>query len=651
MNRILEIGLSNAVVATGLALLAALVGRLVRRPALAHVLWLLVLLKLVTPAFWAVPVSWPQAFAPPARTPDPDLVAPSPAVSQEAAPQGEDIASLREWEAVSDISEADATNRREVEPTQTSWETAKASLAGIPWISVIAAGWLAGAVVVLAIAGWRVACFHRLLRFGRRAPASLQEEAHQLARQLGLAWCPQLWIVPGSVAPLVWAVGGAARLVLPSHLLERLGRQQRETLLAHELAHVLRRDHWVRWLELVVTALYWWHPAAWWARREIQQLEEECCDAWVVLTLPDAVRSYARTLLETVNFLADARPALPPVASGFGYVSLLKRRLNMILSQPPSPRLSWPALLGALLFGALVLPAAPQRATAQSADDEVIVQTADEPSEAQPSPRSADTRDLDRRLRALERKMDRVIQALEKSQAAPAGATPKPSDGQKEELRGRAEMEQARQHLRTMLEMQKRRAEESRRFAEDARRRVKEGRSEDDEPKDKVKEKAGKALTSEQARDLERQLQQAISQAINPERLKEMEKRIEKTVGQSMDPKRLESMGKEIEAAVNRAIDPKRLEAMSRQIEQAVNRAVQQDQGAKQQTEVRERQRTEQRERTRTMRGAGAGSGAGGSARPESTGRGDLERRMDRLEERMDRLIQALETSRKPSTR
>src|SRR5215831_11016869 len=49
MGTLLEIALSNAAVAALLALMAAGLSSLCRRPALAHRLWLLVLLKLVTP--------------------------------------------------------------------------------------------------------------------------------------------------------------------------------------------------------------------------------------------------------------------------------------------------------------------------------------------------------------------------------------------------------------------------------------------------------------------------------------------------------------------------------------------------------------------------------------------------------------------------
>src|SRR5438874_5881737 len=58
MDWLLQVGLSNAVVATILAVIAALAGWVGRRPALTHALWLLVLIKLITPPFYPVSVSW-----------------------------------------------------------------------------------------------------------------------------------------------------------------------------------------------------------------------------------------------------------------------------------------------------------------------------------------------------------------------------------------------------------------------------------------------------------------------------------------------------------------------------------------------------------------------------------------------------------------
>ncbi len=55
MTSWLEIGLSNALVATGLALVAAAVGRLSRHPKVAFAAWALVLAKLLMPPVAGIP--------------------------------------------------------------------------------------------------------------------------------------------------------------------------------------------------------------------------------------------------------------------------------------------------------------------------------------------------------------------------------------------------------------------------------------------------------------------------------------------------------------------------------------------------------------------------------------------------------------------
>src|SRR5205807_7205667 len=113
------------------------------------------------------------------------------------------------------------------------------------------------------------------------------------------------------------------------------------------------------WLELVALGLYWWCPLVWRARRHLQEAEEECCDAWVVWLMPGAARGYALALVETVDFMANARIALPPAASGIGHVRLLQRRLTMIMRGTTPRSLTWGSGLAVLGLGALLLPLMP----------------------------------------------------------------------------------------------------------------------------------------------------------------------------------------------------------------------------------------------------------------------------------------------------
>ena len=65
--------LGNAAVAAGLALLAVAVGCAVRSPAVRHAAWLLVLLKLVTPPLFGIPLAvLPASWAPPTSAGNPE---------------------------------------------------------------------------------------------------------------------------------------------------------------------------------------------------------------------------------------------------------------------------------------------------------------------------------------------------------------------------------------------------------------------------------------------------------------------------------------------------------------------------------------------------------------------------------------------------
>src|SRR4051794_31916544 len=86
MHALLSVALSNVLVAALLAVPASLAGLRGTRPALTHALWLLVLLKLVTPPLVTIELPWTPAFATTAVSPQQTIEAPPLA---EDAPEGE----------------------------------------------------------------------------------------------------------------------------------------------------------------------------------------------------------------------------------------------------------------------------------------------------------------------------------------------------------------------------------------------------------------------------------------------------------------------------------------------------------------------------------------------------------------------------------
>ena len=360
MDGLLQLGLTNAAWATVLALAAAAGTRWLKRyPAVVHALWLMVLLKLATPSFVQLPLSWGNAQF---REGEPNA---NKARTEFHAPNG--LARIREDEPPGESSANPAQTvphhprieRGHVAPSRDA-NSIIATVRPWPWRQVAVAIWLFGAAAWWVVVGLSSYRFHRLLRSSRPAPRELCERLAEVAALLGLKLAPSVSMVSARIPPMIWAgLVGAPRLVLPEELWGRFDSVQQDAVMAHELVHLKRGDHWVRRLEAFVLALFWWDPIAWWARRELERAEEACCDAWVVWALPKAAAAYAEALVTTAICLSDSRLPLPVGASGACRVLPLTRRLNMILSDRSTSPLARNVPRAVLVLGVLALPFLP----------------------------------------------------------------------------------------------------------------------------------------------------------------------------------------------------------------------------------------------------------------------------------------------------
>jgi beta-lactamase regulating signal transducer with metallopeptidase domain/biopolymer transport protein ExbD len=446
----------NTLVVAVLAAVVFCVTRLVRWPAIAHLLWLLLLARLFVPplveleiALWrspppnvvatapapletsepaprpaadaeptpmeipaesfvldgsalnegpTPPPTW-QADAPPAAVPvesslDPLYLSPSEVAESlwlaDAAPVSEPPldesppdASPRELEiAPLDVAPPrESTTFAEPSPPPVAAESSPAPLARrLDGRLALLGLWLAGSLVVFArlvAPAWRL---RRAIRLAGPLSADLIALLDDVRRVADLKRPPRAVCADGAISPLVVASLGRPILVLPQALLARMTPDQRRLVIAHEIAHIRRGDHLVRYLEAAASVVYWWHPAVWLARGELRIAEERCCDELVLAWYPDQARRYGEALLDTVDFLAGQTPPLPAAASGFVSERILKQRLEAIMD--PSQRRGTPRLVKYLLL-ALAAIALPLSARA-------VQQTAPAPASANSSPATTD---------------------------------------------------------------------------------------------------------------------------------------------------------------------------------------------------------------------------------------------------------------------
>jgi beta-lactamase regulating signal transducer with metallopeptidase domain len=348
VDLLLKIGISNACFALGLAVVAMVVARTAKRPHLANLLWLLVLVKLVTPPLVTIPG---LAIL---ETSD------TPATVESNTPSEPSIAGVNLPEDAQAVEPASSDNAPQISLATTDvvkTESTAAVLARIKqWAPLI---WLLGSVTVLVWSLIRVWRFGRLLTVGSQpAPEQLQTEAKRIARRLklNLKRLPTICTTSANISPMVWWTGGKVRVVIPAALLEQLEPKQLRLVLAHELAHVRRRDYLVRWVEWLACVGFWWNPVVWWTQRNLRATEEICCDAMVISSLNPKPHSYAESILKAVESLIAPAIRPPAMASEINSGGFLERRFKMIVSNSSKQSKSRWLQACVLLCAVIVLP-------------------------------------------------------------------------------------------------------------------------------------------------------------------------------------------------------------------------------------------------------------------------------------------------------
>lgn len=143
-------------------------------------------------------------------------------------------------------------------------------------------------------------------------------------------------------------------------------------VLAHEGAHLRRRDPWWRCLAGVLLALLWFHPLAWSLARRARQADERAADDAVLAREGDAP-GYAETLLECARLFAVPAPlrrAAFPIAGPGMFPERVRAVLDPRRDRRAAGMGTWAG--GVLLVGmvaGLVAVGAPRLVAAEAMDE------------------------------------------------------------------------------------------------------------------------------------------------------------------------------------------------------------------------------------------------------------------------------------------
>ncbi len=297
-----------------IATVAAVVVRRQRTAAARYRIWLAALVAMTVSPFVALailqtmPAAAPVAVETkpivaelsPAQRPEPDdgRAAPerltkSPASVDETMPAG----GLSRDTTLPREADAGALARTVSAPRESAWWRDYAPLVtGLYLIGVA----LMGLRLSLGLWGGR--------RLRRRATpiteASLLAALQRQATALGMRFVPALAYCERVTVPTVLGIL-KPMILLPVSLASGLAPDQIESVLAHELAHLRRYDHFVNLMQCVIESLLFFHPAIWWVSRRIRDEREHCCDDLVV-ACGAVPLDYAASLLRVAELSREA---------------------------------------------------------------------------------------------------------------------------------------------------------------------------------------------------------------------------------------------------------------------------------------------------------------------------------------------------------
>lgn len=226
------------------------------------------------------------------------------------------------------------------------------------WPALLALVWLLGAAVAMTRLTRSAHGLHRLLADRRPLvegpmPALLD----RLRASMGLR--RRVLLSSSDALPIPFATGvHRPEICVPADVLHRMSASHQESLLAHELAHVARRDP--AWLLLwrVLTGLLFFQPLNLIAVRRLTDLSE-CLSDDRAAACTGRRHDLARCLVELASRLQPApRPAL--LAAALPTRSRLGRRVSRLLTTPEGEgrcaRWAAPAVVVGLVAAAAVLP-------------------------------------------------------------------------------------------------------------------------------------------------------------------------------------------------------------------------------------------------------------------------------------------------------
>ena len=147
-----------------------------------------------------------------------------------------------------------------------------------------------------------------------------------LSNKLGLK--QEVKMVQSGIAKVPLVIGHFKPLILiPLGLLNGLSTIEVEAILAHELAHIKRRDYLVNLLQSFIEIIFFFNPAVLWVSKLIKTEREHCCDDLAIACISDR-KNYVKALIFCQEFMQGAPAFAMGITGKKG--SLMQRASRML---------------------------------------------------------------------------------------------------------------------------------------------------------------------------------------------------------------------------------------------------------------------------------------------------------------------------------
>lgn len=183
--------------------------------------------------------------------------------------------------------------------------------------------WAAGAVAFALVRVRQWSAWNRVARRASHASdgellAAFESAAGGMPARLALSGIATEPMVVGLFRPVI---------LMPERYAQSLDAAELETVFAHELEHVRRRDNITAAIHELIAAIFWFDPLHWIARRRLLELRERACDQRV-LDRGCPARAYAAALARSCQTAIETHAVA--CMSGFH----LRERIDSIMNYP-----------------------------------------------------------------------------------------------------------------------------------------------------------------------------------------------------------------------------------------------------------------------------------------------------------------------------